>query len=304
MPLDQCRCETHENFLFKLTALKINYHNGFWKDCLCQGKSEDLMSPCWTGACLQCSKGILLDNSNVPETVKYQEWILDDEQNRHCVERSTNPKSLHLLLLSDFPSFQNHVQVKRIQESSFNQIKSKSDVGLIQIDFAMAYSCEYQNEIQSALWSRDSINLFTLARFVNQNVDCHLFVLDNYKKDKDAIFACLKEFYANTTTFPEEHVFSDGPSSKFKNKYMMKLIQTLGKTHSIKEFHWNFFATGHGKGVVDGIGGEAKSLVRQHVLSKTKNVVVQCASDFANVCKDAIPWCNCSPHDSTSSELH
>ena len=49
----------------------------------------------------------------------------------------------------------------------------------------------------------------------------------------------------------------------------MKFIETLGKRHLIGKFHWNFFATGHGQGIADGIGGEAKSLVRQQVLSKT-----------------------------------
>ena len=29
----------------------------------------------------------------------------------------------------------------------------------------MAYSCEYQNENQSALWSRRSVNLFTVATY-------------------------------------------------------------------------------------------------------------------------------------------
>ena len=74
----------------------------------------------------------------------------------------------------------------------------------------MAQSYKYQNKIQRALWNRALINLFTLAHFVNQNVECHLYVLDNYKEGKDAIFACLKEFYVKTRTFPEEHVFSDG----------------------------------------------------------------------------------------------
>ena len=41
--------------------------------------------------------------------------------------------------------------------------------------------------------------------------------------------------------------------------------------------------------VIDGIGGEAKCLVRQHVVSKCKNISVQCAADFAGVWKRAIP---------------
>ena len=39
------------------------------------------------------------------------------------------------------------------------------------------------------------------------------------------------------------------------------------------------------QGFVDGIGGEAKSIVDEQALSKMKNVIVQNASNFAEVCK-------------------
>ena len=199
-----------------------------------------------------------------------------------------------------YPTLQQHVRIKRIQEAKFLEDKAKANVGLTEIDFAMPYSCEYQNEIQSALWTRATINLFTLASFVNQEVTCHLFVLDNYKKDKDAIFACLQKFYGNTTTFPEEHIYSDGPSSEFKNQYMMKLLHHVSKQHSAK-FTWDYFATGHGKGMVDGIGGEAKSMVRQQVLSKNKNAAVENTADVAQVCEKFMP--NVCVHLMTQDDL-
>ena len=34
-PLDQCRCQVHENFIFKLSALNILYHDNFWQKSLC-----------------------------------------------------------------------------------------------------------------------------------------------------------------------------------------------------------------------------------------------------------------------------
>ena len=176
-PLDQCRCEKHKNFFFKLTALKIDYYNNFWEQCLCQGNSEDLVTFCWKGTCLQCSKGqkILFDNSDLPETVKYQEWILDDEQIRRRVERSPDDRiSLYLLLLSGFPS---SINIKRTQESSFEQIKSKSDIVLIQIDFAKAYSCEYQNKIQSAPWNRGSITSLLLHALLTRKLSANCFCL-------------------------------------------------------------------------------------------------------------------------------
>ena len=52
-PMDQCKCKVHENFIFKLSALKINYHDNFWKKCLCQGHSKIFTSTCWAGECQQ-----------------------------------------------------------------------------------------------------------------------------------------------------------------------------------------------------------------------------------------------------------
>ena len=49
------------------------------------------------------------------------------------------------------------------------------------------------------------------------------------------------------------------------------------------EIIWKFFATSHGKGVVDGIGGKTKSIVRQQVLSQKKGIIVQNAKDFVSV---------------------
>ena len=75
-------------------------------------------------------------------------------------------------------------------------------------------------------------------------------------------------------------IYSDGHSSEFKNQYMMKLLHHVTTQHSAK-FTWDYFATSHGKGVVDGIGREAKSMVQQQVMSKNKNVVVENAANFA-----------------------
>lgn len=54
------------------------------------------------------------------------------------------------------------------------------------------------------------------------------------------------------------HIFSDGQSSQFKNKYILSILSKLAK---IVQVQWNYFATSHGKGVVDGIGGTIKRLV-------------------------------------------
>ena len=66
------------------------------------------------------------------------------------------------------------------------------------------------------------------------------------------------------------YVFSDGPSSQFKNKYIANFIHVLNK---IVPMQWNYFATSHGKGVVDGIGGTVKRIVWNAVVSRKATVV-------------------------------
>ena len=54
-------------------------------------------------------------------------------------------------------------------------------------------------------------------------------------------------------------------------------------TYFQKNFQWKYFATAHGKGVVDGVGRRVKSLVRMKVMSKSVIINVQNSLDFANV---------------------
>ena len=70
---------------------------------------------------------------------------------------------------------------------------------------------------------------------------------------------------------------------------MMNILHNFGKKYQV-HFTWSYFAAGHGKGVVDGIGGEAKSIVHQQVSRKVKNVIVQNATDFAEIFKANIRY--------------
>ena len=81
----------------------------------------------------------------------------------------------------------------------------------------------------------------------------------------------------------EEVIWPDGPSSEFKNRFMVFFLEHLSKKYK-KPFTWKYFATCHGKGVVDGIGGRAKSIVCNNVMSKSPNApIVQNASEFAKL---------------------
>ena len=152
---DQCKCKVHENFIFKLSASKINYHDNFWEKCLCEGHSKIFTSTCWAGECQERLGGKRIPFIELPidQIITYNEWIVDGDNNQRCMVKTCTTQLLQSLVMNDYPTFQQHVRIKRIQEARFLQDKAKADVGITQIDFAMAYSCEYQNEIQGALSS-------------------------------------------------------------------------------------------------------------------------------------------------------
>ena len=56
---------------------------------------------------------------------------------------------------------------------------------------------------------------------------------------------------------------SDGPTSQFKQRFLFSNLHHWEQDHDIT-IRMNFFATSHGKGVVDGIGGTVKRSVETH----------------------------------------
>ena len=52
-----------------------------------------------------------------------------------------------------------------------------------------------------------------------------------------------------------------------------------------KNFHWKYFATSHGKEIVDGVSGKAKSTIKTTIFSKINAPLVHIAEDFAKIIK-------------------
>ena len=68
------------------------------------------------------------------------------------------------------------------------------------------------------------------------------------------------------------NIWSDGPSSQFKNRYMANCLPLMNVAYHCQT-SWNFFATSHGKGPVDGVGGAVKRAVRDMVRCRRAIVI-------------------------------
>jgi hypothetical protein len=68
----------------------------------------------------------------------------------------------------------------------------------------MAYSCEYQDVIQSALWSCASVTLFTAAVFYKETTKTYLICSNIKDKGKNTVYTCINCLY-------EQHITKDVP---------------------------------------------------------------------------------------------
>ena len=99
-------------------------------------------------------------------------------------------------------------------------------------------------------------------------------MLDSHGKGKDAV-AMFVDFLYNHFDDPRavNIIWSNGPTSEFKNKFMVKFLQSHSQKHKTA-FSSKYFITSHGKGVVDGIGGKANALVWTKVMSKGDDRII------------------------------
>ena len=98
------------------------------------------------------------------------------------------------------------------------------------MDFVMAYKCMYQDEVQSALWSRGDVNLLQLYPFPNHKVKTYLISADFKHKDKNSILVFVEYIYENFLHIDDSNqdvqkvIWTGRPISKFKNKYTIKIL--------------------------------------------------------------------------------
>ena len=186
------------------------------------------------------------------------------------------------VLTTQLPNFLQHTLIKRHQSQFFKHeiesVKSKSQKVVIQVDFAENYATKNQNEVQSAYWSYNQVTLYTVCLW-EQNGTHSLGIASNYlSHDKYAVHCFLRKIFEHLMTIGDfrEVVFSsDGAASHFKQKYIFANL-----TYQDKNISWNFFATSHGKGAVDGIGGQLKRLVKKQAMSGS--ITVDNSLDFVN----------------------
>ena len=308
LPHNVCLCKYHENFISAINAFHKSvpkfpeYTASLLESFLCKNALEK----CWMGKCEKCSslmKSVLQENC---EDLVEASWLVWQECDGRLAKVQEEGYILELIeyICSIGPQFLQHCYIKREQAKSYQQEKttvlSQHDLALIQVDFSENYTCMMQDEIQSAHWNQNQISLFTAVTWHSEDIDSYALVSDNIDHTKNTIIAYMDRLLEEQSlnSVQEVHIWSDGPSSQFKNKYIAESIKILEKRHN-KKLIWNYFATSHGKGPVDGIGGSIKRLVWEAV--KRRKYLVSSASEFV---KAANPLSKIKVIEVTDEEIH
>ena len=196
--------------------------------------------------------------------------------------------------------FLKHCFINRKQNESYQLDKEEaqffdSNTMTVQMDFAENYACTAQDEVKSAHWKKAQITLHTSAAWFRSDILLHVIISDNLKHDKYAVVVYLSEILKYK---PENvrflRVWTDGPNSQFENKYAMDPKEMLSEMYNIKII-WNFSATSHGKGPVDGVGATLKIIAADKVCRHES--IITNLQDFYDAVMHSSVKVNCMPVD-------
>ncbi|XP_060754349.1 uncharacterized protein LOC132865864 isoform X2 [Neoarius graeffei] len=302
-PKNVCLCKYHENTSLLLNCaykhlprMAFKSVSNYVDAVVCSSGSV----ACMLNECDECGEGrkFLQLISNIPEEEKDTNTSWYVWESVEGVQVKTQKVGLFRdvlqMLLQTAPRFIRHAFIKQQQSRFFEGKKKEGNKGcvVLQVDFAENYSVGYQDEIQSAHWNQSQITIFTAVAWVNEEVQSYVIVSDELQHDKNAVTAFLTTLVKDLEVrFPEMqklHIFSDGSASQFKNRFVwFFLASTFMEIFPAITAEWHYFATGHGKGAVDGVGGTVKRAVGTAVLSR--EVVVANAENFAETAKKVCP---------------
>ena len=187
---------------------------------------------------------------------------------------------------------------------------------LVTVDFSENYSFVLQDAAQGFHWNNSQATIHPFVAYYTDRSGklCHLsyiVVSEALQHDTTAVFlyqrcfiAFLKRFLPSTTQPRKIMYFSDAAGSQYKNrKYFINLC------HHEEDFgilaEWHFFATAHGKGAYNGIGGTVKRLAARASLQKPYNDQVMTPHqlfDWASCSISAVRFDYCSSDDYEAEE--
>lgn len=289
-PRNVCICKYHANFDFLIQAVRslVPEFPGTCKNLISKLCCNTEDEKCMTGFCLECQTDIetLLNDEVVDfdSILTWKQWN-EIEGFPKVVEVDGSLLDAINEIKSQLAYIKIHCFVKNAQSKYFEEKKENLEENecVLQVDFAENYEALYQDEISSAHWNHLQATVFTSYTWLKGAKRPMAIISDELSHDKTAVWVFMKAILTKLKNeFPQLEkvfVFSDGCAAQFKNRYTLQNLCFMNKDFRFTG-EWNFFATSHGKGAVDSIGGTIKRKALMQV--KARKVIINSALDFYN----------------------
>lgn len=260
---------------------------------------------CHFGECAACPGEVTLkakleqalDDSSV-DTITYKQWLSTDRTSLETMQCPTDEfvevfcKKIMQLRTHDFIA---------AQQAEFMKMKkaglAPGEVVVIG-DFAENYSFVLQDAAQGFHWNNSQASLHPFVCYYRPDADSELkhlsyvAISDSLTHDTVAVHLfqtrLMHHLKATIGNVSKIFYFSDGAASQYKNrKNFINLCHHHGDFGV--EAEWHFFATSHGKGPCDGVGGSVKRLAARASLQRPYDGQIMTPHDLFAWAQENLP---------------
>ena len=313
--LFQCLCEYCENVKLKITVvnrlaekaklpdlkLKNEYEAVDAVRCPKQEETERFHKlRCIDGKCNDCGTKLLkdklrplleIDDQSEVEWNRWQTVITVNPKTqkniskRQEVKKSGTREELIDELMEELKFLSIHLFQAQWQQQQFATLNNNIPEKTVSItmDYAENYSCFYQNEIQGAHWSKDSVTVHpcickyrcpTDGELVDEAVD---IVSDNLNHESHAVHVFLNHVIQHLTetrqvAIDHAYIISDGAAAQYKSRYTFMDVSFSKEDYNGMTIERAYYGSRHGKNRCDGESGVLKSKATRDVKNRVTNI--------------------------------
>lgn len=295
-----CVCTIHQNTklmiagsnMHKITLPGTEHPLKTFKDCTSKILCNVPNKTCFLNQCDNCPSIDSFKNDlftafeeEMVDTITYKQWITVD---RCTFETITKPTEDFVNDLGNqLVQLKTHDFIAKQQSAFFSEKKSLllDNEVIVQCDFAENYSFVLQDEAQGFHWTNSMATVHPCVIYFNKTDDdgkkvlVHksvVFISDCLTHNtvlvhlfqKKLIFFLKNELKPN---LEKVYYFSDGSAAQYKNRKNFSNLCYHEEDFDGVKAEWHFYATSHGKGACDGVGGTIKRLAAKASLQNPIN---------------------------------
>lgn len=293
-----CVCIYCQNFKMLIDALKKLDVELLYKNVILMALCQEPTEICYSRHCTDCPglepiKKFLLavfEKLDI-EKIEHLQWLSTDRYQLESLSKSTD--DFLEFFLHSLEHLIPHFYAAKLQASFMKNLRESLKDGefLVTIDFAENYAFSLQNEVQGFHSNRPQATVHPSVIYYKHDGEIKninlVGISENTKHDFNSVYIATKNInkylHENFENVNKLFYFSDGAGSQYKNKYNFKNV-CMHKTDFGVDAEWNFYASCHGKGPCDGIGGTVKGSAYRDNLGRNCEEQIRNAKQLFDYC--------------------